>query len=91
MTDDTNPITIGTTEIQDAHVNWNLGCASPPELYALLDGELDIIETVTPVGTHDIEVSDPNAEYWLAYSDGIYKRFKDGKVGVPADEKPIST
>lgn len=92
MTDDdrhTDPVTLAGHEVTDALVKFQLSCSNSPDLYVYTDEDVTH-EDLQPVGSDDIEINDPDAEYWVAHHDGVFRRYKDGKVGVPADERPIS-
>lgn len=90
-TTDPDPITIANATITDALVDWNLGCASPPELVPIVNEQVDVHEAIQPVGTNDIEQYDEDDTYWLAHGEGVYARYKNGPVGVPADTSPVTS
>jgi len=81
-----DPITVGSSTVTDAFVDFNLTNASPPQLHVELDQAIERESTIYPLGTHDCESIPTDGEYWLGYGDGLYERYKNGPVGVPADE-----
>lgn len=84
------PLTIGDVTIEDAWIDFDLhGGPSNHRLAIGISDRLNTLAAVTPIGTHpEIEHHDPESTYWVGYGNGIYRRFKDGKVGVPANTSP---